>query len=104
MNNTRRQLLLNAYMLFDVGLMLLAFGAGALTISQHNRSVDFASFFEMRVKIQNFAIFFLLVIAWHILFRVSGLYASRRLADRRGESLDVLKATSLGMLMIDRKS
>ena len=100
MNNTRRQLLLNAYMLFDVGLMLLAFGAGALTISQHNRSVDFASFFEMRVKIQNFAVFFLLVIAWHILFRVSGLYASRRLADRRGESLDVLKATSLGMLMI----
>jgi exopolysaccharide biosynthesis polyprenyl glycosylphosphotransferase len=52
------------------------------------------------VKIQNFAIFFLLVIAWHILFRVSGLYASRRLADRRGEMFDVIKATSLGTLMI----
>ena len=99
MNNTRRQLLLNAYMLFDVGLMLMAFMAGALTV-QHSRTMDFASFFEMRVKIQNFAIFFMLVVAWHILFRVSGLYASRRLADRHGETIDVMKATSLGTLVI----
>ncbi len=54
----------------------------------------------MRVKIQNFAIFLLLMIAWHLIFRLSGLYASRRLGDRRGEAIDVIKATSLGTLLM----
>ena len=99
MNNTRRQLLLNAYMLFDLGLMILAFVAGALTIIQ-GRNMDFASFFSMRVKIQNFAIFFLLILAWHLIFRLSGLYASHRLSNRSGEAIDVVKATSLGTFVI----
>jgi exopolysaccharide biosynthesis polyprenyl glycosylphosphotransferase len=100
MNNTRRQLLLNAFMLFDLGLMLLAFMAGTLIIVHESRSMDFTSFFSMRVKIQNFAIFSILIIAWHLIFRVSGLYASRRLADRRGEVIDVTKATALGTLLL----
>jgi exopolysaccharide biosynthesis polyprenyl glycosylphosphotransferase len=99
MNNTRRQLLLNAYMLFDVGLMLLAFAAGALTIIE-GRSMDFDSFFAMRVKVQNFAIFSLLILAWHLIFRWLGLYASHRLSKRRGEVVDVVKATSLGTFVI----
>jgi len=100
MNNTRRQLLLNAFMLFDLGLMVLAFMAGTLTIIHQSHSMDFTSFFSMRVKIQNFAIFLLLMIAWHLIFRLSGLYASRRLGDRRGEAIDVIKATSLGTLLM----
>ncbi len=100
MNNTRRQLLLNAFMLFDLGLMILAFMAGTLIIIHQSQSMDFASFFSMRVKIQNFAIFLLLMIAWHLIFRLSGLYASRRLSDRRGEVIDVLKATSLGTFLM----
>ena len=100
MNNTRRQLLLNAFMLFDLGLMVLAFMAGTLTIIHQSQSMDFTSFFSMRVKIQNFAIFLLLMIAWHLIFRLSGLYASRRLGDRRGEAIDVIKATSLGTLLM----
>ena len=54
----------------------------------------------MRVKIQNFAIFSLLVFAWHLIFSLSGLYASRRLSNRRGEIVDVIKATSLGTFVI----
>src|SRR5579864_7338170 len=100
MNNTRRQLLLNVFRLFDVGLMILAFMAGALATLHQSRTVDFDSFFSMRVKIQNFAIFSLFIIAWQLIFRLSGLYASRRLGDRRGEVIDVIKATSLGTFVI----
>jgi exopolysaccharide biosynthesis polyprenyl glycosylphosphotransferase len=100
MNNTRRQLLMNVFRLFDIGLMMLAFIAGTLVTIHQSRSMDFASFFSMRVKIANFAIFSLFIIAWHLIFRLSGLYVSRRLADRRGEVSDVIKATSLGTLVI----
>jgi exopolysaccharide biosynthesis polyprenyl glycosylphosphotransferase len=99
MNNTRRQLLLNGFRFFDVGLMIVAFMGGTLATIQ-SRSLDFTSFFSMRVKIQNFAIFSLFIIAWQLIFRMSGLYASRRLADRRGEVIDVIKATSLGTFVI----
>ena len=100
LNNTRRQLLLNAFRLFDVGLMILAFMAGALATLHQSRGVDFDTFFSMRVKIQNFAIFSLFIITWQLIFRLSGLYASRRLGDRRGEVIDVIKATSLGTFVI----
>jgi exopolysaccharide biosynthesis polyprenyl glycosylphosphotransferase len=99
MNNTRRQLLLSAFRVFDVGLMLLAFMAGTLATIQ-SRSIDFTSFFSLRVKIQNFAIFFLFIIVWQSIFRLSGLYVSRRLSDRRSEVIDVIKATSLGTFVI----
>ena len=54
----------------------------------------------MRVKIQNFVIFSLFMAVWHLIFKLSGLYASRRLSNRRGEVVDVIKATSLGTFVI----
>jgi exopolysaccharide biosynthesis polyprenyl glycosylphosphotransferase len=100
MNNVRRRLLLNAFRLFDLGLMILAFMVAALSVLQQNSVVTITEFFSMRVKIQNFAIFALLVFAWHLIFSLTGLYVSRRLSNRRGEVVDVIKATSLGTLVI----
>ena len=100
MSSTRRKLLLNAFKLFDVGLMIFAFMAAALAVLQLNRTVTITEFFSMRVKIQNFAIFWLLVFAWHLIFSLSGLYTSRRLSNRRGEIGDLIKATSLGTFVI----
>jgi exopolysaccharide biosynthesis polyprenyl glycosylphosphotransferase len=93
-------LLLNAFRLFDLGLMILAFMLAALSVLHQNRTVTITEFFSMRVKIQNFAIFALLVFAWHLIFSLSGLYVSRRFYNRRGEVIDVIKATSLGTFVI----
>ena len=100
MSSARRKLLLNAFKLFDLGLMILAFMAAALAMLHQSHTVTITEFFSMRVKIQNFAIFSLLVFAWHLIFSLSGLYASRRLSNRRGEIGDVIKATSLGTFVI----
>jgi exopolysaccharide biosynthesis polyprenyl glycosylphosphotransferase len=100
MSNARRRLLLNAFRLFDVGLMMFAFTIAALAELHRSHSVTIAELFSMRVKIQNFATFSLLVLAWHLIFSLSGLYVSRRLSGRRGEVIDVIKATSLGTLVI----
>ena len=78
--------------------MILAFMAAALAVLHQSRTVTITEFFSMRVKIQNFAIFSLLILVWHLIFSLSGLYASRRLSNRRGEVIDVIKATSLGRL------
>jgi exopolysaccharide biosynthesis polyprenyl glycosylphosphotransferase len=100
MSNFRRKLLLDAFKLFDLGLMVLAFIVAALAVLHQNRDVSATEFFSMRVKVQNVAIFSLLVLTWHLIFSFSGLYASRRLSDRRKELFDVTKATFLGTLVV----
>jgi len=100
MSNARRRILLNAFKLWDVGLMLLAYlGATAAVLSQ-SHAVTLEEFFSMRVKIQNFVIFSIFLLAWHFIFNLCGLYASRRLAKRFSEVVDVVKATSLSTLII----
>lgn len=100
MNSARRQLLLNAFKLFDLGLMISAFMLASLAVLHESRTVTMAEFFGLRVKIHNFAIFLLLVLAWHLIFTMLGLYASRRLSNRWRETIDVVKATCLGTFVV----
>ncbi|MFY9527629.1 MAG: sugar transferase [Candidatus Acidiferrales bacterium] len=98
--NARRKMLASVFKLFDLGLMILAFMVAALAVLHQTGGVTMTEFFSMRVKIQNFAIFSLFILIWHLIFSFSGLYASRRLSDRRGEVIDVMKATSMGTFVI----
>jgi exopolysaccharide biosynthesis polyprenyl glycosylphosphotransferase len=98
--NIRRKLLLNAFKFFDLGLMVLAFITASLAVVHQSRTVTAAELFSMRVKIQNFAIFVLFIFVWHLIFTLLGLYESRRLSNRSGEIICVIKASSLGTLVI----
>ena len=100
MSSARRKLLISIFRLFDLGLMILAFMTAALAVLHQSHTVAITEFFSMRVKIQNFAIFLLLGIAWHLIFSLSGLYESRRFSNRRGEVVDVIKVNSFGTFMI----
>jgi exopolysaccharide biosynthesis polyprenyl glycosylphosphotransferase len=100
MSNPGRSLLLNSLKLFDVGLMTLAFMAAAMAALHRSGIVSILEFFSMRIKIQNFIIFLLFILIWHLMFTVSGLYTSRRLSNDRNEVIDVIKATSLGTVVI----
>jgi len=100
MSNARRQILLNIFKLFDLGLMTFAFIVAALPGLEENRSVSFAEFFSMRIKIANLAIFALLVFSWYFTFNLFGLYRSRRLSTRWRELKDVIKAVSVAALVI----
>jgi exopolysaccharide biosynthesis polyprenyl glycosylphosphotransferase len=100
MGNANRKLLANAFKLFDLGLMVLAFIVAALAVLHQSRSVSAGEFFSMRVKVQNVAIFSLLILTWHVIFSLSRLYESRRLSDRCKELIDVTKATCLGTLIV----
>jgi exopolysaccharide biosynthesis polyprenyl glycosylphosphotransferase len=100
MGDIRRQILLNAFKLFDMMIMVAAFGAATLPILRESHSVAFAEFFAMRVKVGNFLIFSGLLVVWHLLFATCGLYASRRLSRRSAEIADSLRATCFATLLL----
>jgi exopolysaccharide biosynthesis polyprenyl glycosylphosphotransferase len=92
-NETRRRLLLNALKLFDLGLIMAAFVLTVLIVYARHGSL--AHFLSMRVKLGNFAIFSLTVLAWHLVFSSCGMYGSKRLSTRGTEVADALKAATL---------
>ncbi len=100
MTAARRKFLTNALKLFDLGLMVLAFVLAGFLVLHGSQNTTPTAFFSMRVKIQNFAIFSVLILLWHLIFCFSGLYDSRRLCKRRREVLDVVTSISVGTCVI----
>jgi exopolysaccharide biosynthesis polyprenyl glycosylphosphotransferase len=98
--NARRKLLLNAFKLFDLALMILAFMTAAVVVVYQNYTITVSELFSMRVKIHNFAIFALFIVVWHLIFSLLGLYESRRLSNSWDEIVGVIKASSLGTFVI----
>jgi exopolysaccharide biosynthesis polyprenyl glycosylphosphotransferase len=93
----RRQLLLNAYKLFDVLVMLGCFALATwVSFSFQNGDISFQQFISMRIKILNFALFMGFVYLWYVVLHSSKLYHSKRLGSRWREIKDVLKATTVG--------
>jgi len=66
----------------------------------HSDPISLDEFLSMRIKVQNFILFLGLLFAWQVIFSAFGVYHSRRLTSRVSESLNVLKASSLGTLSI----
>jgi exopolysaccharide biosynthesis polyprenyl glycosylphosphotransferase len=100
MHNTRRKLLMNAYVLGDLSLMVMGVIFSSFVVLPHPRAVSISELFAVRVRLQNVVIFLGALLCWYLIFNLCGLYASRRLANRNSELFDVLKGTSLGMLML----
>jgi exopolysaccharide biosynthesis polyprenyl glycosylphosphotransferase len=100
MTNFRRQILIKAFMLFDLGILAVSYMVAAVRIWHLTAFNSFASFISMRVKVLNILLFLGLFYSWHVIFSAFGLYRSRRLGDRSQEAMDVLKATSAAALVL----
>jgi exopolysaccharide biosynthesis polyprenyl glycosylphosphotransferase len=96
----RRRILLKALMLFDLLVLVLSFALAAIPVSRLTGKVSFLSFLSMRIKVQNILVILVLMLVWHSVLSMFGLYESKRLADRWSEEKDVLKAISLGTLVV----
>jgi exopolysaccharide biosynthesis polyprenyl glycosylphosphotransferase len=100
MSRVRRTFLLNALKLWDLIMMVSCFLLAALFTARQAGSVTFAEFLAMRIKVANIFLFLLLLVVWHVVLSMCGLYGSRRISGRRTEAIDAFKATSLGTLLI----
>jgi exopolysaccharide biosynthesis polyprenyl glycosylphosphotransferase len=100
MTSLRRRILLQAAKLFDLALMVFSFGVATLPGAQQSPATTLADFLSMRIKVQNFVIFGLFLLAWHVIFSAFGLYSSKRFSTRWAEVFDLAKAATLGTAII----
>ena len=100
MSNFRRQILLVVFKLSDMLIMIGSFMAATLMVSYGMDSISLDRFLEMRIKVVNVVLFLGLLILWHIIFSMFDLYSSKRLSTLRMETKEIVKATSLGSLVI----
>jgi exopolysaccharide biosynthesis polyprenyl glycosylphosphotransferase len=96
----RRQILLNALKLSDLLIMVLSFSLATVAVHSHFDSETLSEFLHLRIKVRNFVLFLGFLIVWHVIFSMLDLYHSRRFSSRREEAIDIVKATSLGTLVI----
>jgi exopolysaccharide biosynthesis polyprenyl glycosylphosphotransferase len=95
-----RKVFSNGLKVFDLLLMVAAFVVSTLPLFHRVGRFSLAEFFEMRVKLGNLVLFMGFLLAWHVLFSVFGLYASKRMSRRWEEARDIAAATTLGTCMI----
>lgn len=100
MSKFRREVFVYASQLADVILLVLSFSAATLPVLFTEGLQSFAAFLALKIKLQNFVAFVVLVWLWRLVFAMVGLYGSKRHASRRAEGLDVLKATSICTIIL----
>ncbi|MFB3922538.1 MAG: sugar transferase [Terriglobia bacterium] len=95
MSNAQTRFLPRFLKVSDSLLMVMAFGLASLSVLSESKDLPWAEFFSIRIKVQNFILFFLILTAWRIIFSTFGLYNLQRLSARREQLLEVAQATSL---------
>ena len=93
--NDKRRLTIGLLQLCDLFLIAVAFVLAAVFLAEARHDISLARFVAMRTRIGNFVIFIAGLALCHIVFRLCGLYRSRRLSRRRTEFVDVLVAMTL---------
>jgi exopolysaccharide biosynthesis polyprenyl glycosylphosphotransferase len=99
MQNFKRQILLNAFLMADVAVMTLAFIL-SLVVSAQQTSMELEEFLAVRVKLSNILLFGAFAVVWHLIFSAQGLYHSRRIGQIKVEWWEVTKAVVLGTLLL----
>src|SRR5579863_4097364 len=100
MDSVGRRTLTNAIRVFDLLLLVASFGLAALPMARAQGLMSFSQFLSLRIKVQNFVVFFVLLWIWNSIFMMLDLYNSKRMQARRSEAIDIVKATSLSALVL----
>lgn len=83
------------FKLSDLLIMIGSFMAACVVVSYELDTISFDQFLHMRIKVVNFVLFVSLLLLWHVIFSMFGLYRSRRLLPVKREIKDILKATPI---------
>jgi len=96
----RRRFLLRSFQLADLIILILSFAAATLVVHRELGVVSLEKFLAIRISLKNAILFSGLLLMWHIIFSMSGLYYSKRLSSGWLEFSDILKATTLGTVAL----
>ena len=101
MNTAKRSLYLGMLKVFNLGLMIAAFGiVTVLLVPKEDGGVPLTDFLSVRVKLINFLTFCLVLLAWHGIFSFCGQYRSQRLARLSLVIANAACATTIASLFL----
>ena len=93
--------IMNGLKIYDLLVMLVAFTLAAMAPFAQMDAPTFAEVLGMRIKLHNFLMFFVFLIAWNGMFTYFGLYFGQRLsASIRITAIDIAKAVLGGAIVI----
>jgi exopolysaccharide biosynthesis polyprenyl glycosylphosphotransferase len=95
-----RQALSLSYKATDLVVMVGSFVLAVVLVVLGSSWQTLPRLLTVRLKPGNLMLFLLLMAAWYLIFAAFGLYRSRRLASVREETVDVVKATSVGSMVV----
>ena len=95
MISNKRQFMKHTAKLYDLCTLIGAFLFATFVLRASPNGLSLSEFMALRVKLGNFLLFALLLVAWHNLFVLGGLYVSKRLTSKSSEIYGVSKATLL---------
>jgi len=96
----RRRILIRVFKLLDVAIVAVSFTLIYGAVSNQIVAISISRFLSMQVRVQAFIFFLSFFLVWHITFSTFGLYRSRRFSSRWSEVKDILKASSVGSLLL----
>jgi exopolysaccharide biosynthesis polyprenyl glycosylphosphotransferase len=99
-NEAKRRFLLSALKSFDLALLAISFLLATIVVGSDSYTVSVEEFLAMRVKVSNLGIMILILFAWHVVFSMFNLYASKRLAGPLSVIVDLLKATTVATICL----
>lgn len=96
----KRHLMKQLAKLYDICALITSFLLATFVVRAAPVGLSLAEFMAVRIKLGNLLLFALLLVAWHRLFALCGLYVSKRLTSRSAEMYSVAKATFLAALFL----
>jgi len=86
--------------LFDLGVLVASFVFASVAVYPWPHGLTLTRLMNVRITLGNCLLFALLLVVWHSIFFLCGLYLSKRLTSRREEIVEICKATSLGAVVL----
>ena len=100
MDELKRRFLTSSLKIFDLAALVLSFSLAMVIVVSKTQNYSLIEFLSIKVKLWNFIHFAALQCVWHCIFSLCELYESKRLATRRSESIDAMKATTLATVAL----
>jgi len=95
-----RQALSLSFKAADLLVMVASFVVAAAVVFLGSSWHSLPRLLTVRLKPGNLILFLMLMAAWYVIFNAFGLYRSRRLSSVGEETMDVVKAASVGSMVV----
>jgi exopolysaccharide biosynthesis polyprenyl glycosylphosphotransferase len=96
----RRAILVILYKLSDIAILFCGLSLTLVIVGVWEKPVELIHVFSKWLTVMDFVAIIFGGLTWHIIFQLMGLYETKRFSWILEESIDVLKATSLGTCIL----